>query len=280
MKHVNKAKDVFKIVHENREETCVKTVDSISTEKSTVFISSSVGCPLKCKFCHLTMKGHKYKPLSRKQITENTINTVNWAGTVNPRITEKNLKLSWMGMGDAFFNLNNTLRCSEDIMKRVDVAGLDKVDISTALPKSVTKCDVALVNKIKARYGSKVRWFYSLFSAVEGTRDYMIPNTHTPTAAVELFEEMDVSVIAHQTFLDGVNDSEEEVKAIVDFVNTHKDVITQLRVLRYNTCEAAWWYESERYSEIVKYLQENLEVELKLQDSPGKEIKAACGMFD
>ena len=279
MEHANNTKDVFKIIHAQGNETCVKTVDEISTEKSTVFISSTVGCPLKCKFCHLTLKNYKYKRLTQRQIIDNTIETVKWAADVNPTIKAKNLKLSWMGMGDAFFNLEHVLKCNTSILEGIEQP-LDKVDISTALPKSVTRETFELVEAINNQYPNKVRWFYSLFSANKAVRNYMLPNTHDIHKAIELFRESGVKVIAHQIFLEGVNDSELEVQALTEFVNDNKDVISQLRVLRYNECENSWWYESERFDQIIRYLDSYLQVELKTQVSPGKEIKAACGMFE
>jgi adenine C2-methylase RlmN of 23S rRNA A2503 and tRNA A37 len=79
--------------------------------------------------------------------------------------------------------------------------------------------------------------------------------------------------------LNCVNDSDEEVSSLIDFVNINADVIRELRVLRYNECENSWWFESERYEEIVDRLRREVTVKVKAQESPGKEIKAACGMF-
>ena len=111
---------------------------------------------------------------------------------------------------------------------------LDKVDISTALPKSVTSETFELVEAINNQYLNKVRWFYSLFSANKATRNYMIPNTHNIPTAMELFRDSGIKVIVHQIFLEGVNDSELEIQNLAEFVNDNKDVISQLRVLRYN----------------------------------------------
>jgi 23S rRNA (adenine2503-C2)-methyltransferase len=276
---INSRLDVFKRIHTSKAETCIKTVDEVSTEKSTVFISSSVGCALKCKFCHLTLKGHTFKKLNLEDILENTEKAVNWAALNSDKINKKTLKLSWMGMGDAFFNLDNVLKGSEVILQRTTTKGLDKIDISTTLPKSVNASTFNKVHEINAKYDDKVRWFYSVFSAVEQTRSYMIPETCKISEAVNMFRENGMRIIAHQIFLNGVNDSNEEVKALVDFINENSDVFNELRVLRYNECENSWWYESDNYTSIIEYLNKYVDVKVKSQVSPGKEIKAACGMF-
>lgn len=278
MDFINKENDVFKRIHHSKAETCIKTVDAISTEKSTVFISSSIGCPLKCKFCHLTIKNHRYSKLSEDEIVNNTVSTVNWASSITKKIKEKDLKLSWMGMGDAFFSLPIVLHASQKILASTDSRGLDKIDVSTALPKQITDEDFNIIKSIDYYY-KDVRWFYSLFSVNENTRRYMIPNTHTVHDAIDIFRRNTTKIIAHQIWLDGVNDSKEEVNDLINFVNNNSDVIRELRVLRYNECDNSWWFESNHYEDIMGKIRADVNVPIKEQISPGKEIKAACGMF-
>lgn len=278
MDFINQSKDVFKRIHPSGAETCVKTVDAISEEKSTVFISSSAGCPLKCKFCHLTIKDHKYKPLSPEEIVSNTVETINWAAEINPKIKEKKIKLSWMGMGDASFIIGDVKACSDTILGEVGIE-LDKIDLSTALPTSASHWSMGQLKYLQESYGDKFRLFYSLFSGYAGTRAYMLPRTHSQYKAMQLFADYDLKVIAHQIYLEGVNDSRVEVNQLLDFVDEHFDTISELRILRYNECENSWWYESTKYRDIIHSLREDTTVPLKLQESPGKEIKAACGMF-
>lgn len=277
---LNNNDEVFKVIHESGNETCVKTVDAISTTKSTVFISSSVGCPLKCKFCHLTIKDIKYRKLEPSTIREDTLYGIKYAASETPKIGAKDIKLSWMGMGDAFFNLQTVLDVSGEILTSSGTKGLDKIDISTALPSHTSDVDMETYSRVVEKYGErKVRLFYSLFSANRDTRNYMIPNTHTIEEAVNLFRSHGVRVIAHQIFIDGVNDSAREVEELVDFVNRNADVFTELRVLRYNSCGNSWWYESVNYDGIMSVIHETCKLPIKSQVSPGKEIQAACGMF-
>lgn len=276
----NNNNEVFKTIHQSGNETCVKTVDDISKEKSTVFISSSVGCPLKCKFCHLTIKDIKYKKLHPSTILDNTIQGIRYASSITPKIQEKYLKLSWMGMGDAFFDLQAVLDNTDQIINSSDTKGLDKIDISTALPSHITGVDIQTYLEIVKKYGqTNVRLFYSLFSSDDNIRGYMIPNTHDVNKAVELFRMYGLRVIAHQIFIDGVNDKVSQVDNLINFVNKNQDVFSEFRVLRYNSCKNSWWYESERYDSIMETVYEKCVIPIKSQVSPGKEIQAACGMF-
>ena len=71
---------VSKFIHDNGDETAIKCVPSQSTvldraagtvrvvetdrQKGSLFISSSVGCYMKCRFCHLTTKDSVFRRLS------------------------------------------------------------------------------------------------------------------------------------------------------------------------------------------------------------------------
>jgi len=282
---VNDNRDVVKGVCDRGSETCVKSVDEVSTEKSTVFISSSVGCPMKCKFCHLTINDTKYQSLSQEEIEANTIDAVGMAGYWNNDIMNRTLKLSWMGMGDAMLHPEIILDASSwiiDILEDCeDVKGLQRIDVSTVMPKSVSFNDMEYVSRLyKIMDKDGFRMFYSLFSAIPETRDYMIPNCKSAEDAMQMFREAGMTVTIHQIFIEGVNDNIDEVNAMIEFVNDNKDVIDEFRVLEYNEADNSWWFESACYGAIGEHLMYRLQVPVKFQVSPGKEIKAACGMFN
>jgi adenine C2-methylase RlmN of 23S rRNA A2503 and tRNA A37 len=86
-----------------------------------------------------------------------------------------------------------------------------------------------------------------------------------------------VDVILHQLFLEGVNDTEHDlrqIKAGIDCLIPD----TELRVLRFNECENSSYKESKNFDDLVKRYSDVLP-KVKYQISAGSEIKAACGMF-
>jgi adenine C2-methylase RlmN of 23S rRNA A2503 and tRNA A37 len=191
-----------------------------------------------------------------------------------------------MGAGDVLAENRNIIKITAKILETTLHSGVFRFDISTVLPERVTiKVTKDLASKLYDMYWGSARVFYSLFSVVDETRHFMMPGTHRPEIAIEIlreFSDKGIPVYIHQIFIDGVNDSDDEVDRLIEFVTKHDDVIRQLRILRYNECYNSWWFESSNYDSIVARIQSELprSVELKLQVSPGKEIKAACGMFE
>ena len=329
-------KTVTKIVHDDGSETAIKTVsscDSILKEDGTyelretdrnkysVFISDSVGCYMKCKFCYLTIKDMKYKKLQMPYLGANITEAfrsrrdeVSKSGL--QCVNDMYIKLCWMGMGDAIRNTGQiyatTMLLMEHVMERGYARGLDGVDISTVMPniydpikslEILKTLDAELqeyplnphndtivhrdndFSNIDGSYPnrSRVRLFYSLHSAVQKTRDHLIPNAMPIDEAIPLLlnysENNKYNVIFHHMFIDGVNDSEEEIKQLINLIKFYNLYDYELRILRYNTCEVSGIYhESERFKEIIKQLMKEHK-HIKVQISAGKEVEAACGQF-
>ena len=137
---------VTKYVHDDGSETAIKTTSctdsgtSIGTvdNKYNVFISYSVGCVVGCKFCYLTSKKCPYTNLRARDIYENVKKALDDWITNNPEAKNMYTKISWMGMGDGFFDLRKiyvvTLFLAEYLEENNLSAGIDGVDIATSLP--------------------------------------------------------------------------------------------------------------------------------------------------
>ena len=124
------------------------------------------------------------------------------------------------------------------------------------------------------------RVFYSLLSARQSTRGHMAPNA-TPLEeaipALKTLQTAGVSVLIHQIFVEGLNDSDTEVEAVIAFMNNHFSD-SELRVLRYNHCDRSPYHEWTRIDEALKRLAQGVPC-LKVQESAGSEVQAACGQF-
>ena len=107
---------VTKFINDDGSETAIKTVKSIENiktetsvdtveverDKYSIFISVTNGCEFRCSFCYLTMKNASFKALSAEEILENLKNALSEEILHKPDLKDKYVKLSWMGMGDAF----------------------------------------------------------------------------------------------------------------------------------------------------------------------------------
>jgi len=306
---VYRSKDghVAKYVHDDGSETAIKTTPITEyggvygkvTNKYNVFISMSVGCVVGCRFCYLTTKKCPQANLTAEEITNNVIDAIRDAVDNKPVLKNMYTKLSWMGMGDAYIDTRKmyeaTIAIGDALERETLSAGLDGVDIATTLPKIPDPIDDYIVPLAYSINGFKlnparnylekgsrhpVRVFYSLHSAVNDTRKFLIPKTAALTSAVlylkELQEVDDVTLVLHHMFFNKLNDDNREVGAVIKFLGAFNDI--ELRLLRFNKCEGTFFAEAQDFDNIVKRLYE-YHTNIKVQSSPGSEVKAACGQF-
>lgn len=321
---------VLKYLHDDNSETAIKAVSSCDTilnpitgkvehnsverNKYSVFASVSAGCFMKCEFCYLTLKDMKYQKLSEDTILANLIEALTHQIKVNPALSERYIKLCWMGMGDAIVApeivVNVTKRFLSYVFQNKYAKGLDGVDISSVIPNNTNPKWIeafkylnlylkdipknpnnevivhseqisSMVTRNKER--SPLRLFYSLHSAVQETRDKIIPNSLPLTEAMvqlKFFSDFDRrNLIFHHMFMEGINDSDEEFEALIRFlVDWEIARHHELRILRYNHCDNTPIKESPRFEEFIKELAK-VQQRLKVQISTGTEISAACGQF-
>ena len=305
---------VSKYVHDDGSETAIKTVSScanilnkatgkiepvdVDRNKFAVFVSSSVGCPLGCKFCYLTLKKYPYYKLTPKQILNNVKEALTEEVKFKPEIRKMYMKLGWMGMGDAFLLKPYDLRrLSIDILHWAIgdsgcAFGLDGVDIATIMPKGADGWPHQMVKLNDYLYDrhnrnnydrdrTPVRLFYSLHGV--GQRKSMIPGGrfNAPIGDLQLLKQFNkwygIDVILHHMLLEGVNDSKEQCREITLAI---RNLISnaELRILRFNECDASPYKETKNFDELVKLFSDTLP-RIKYQVSAGSEIKAACGQF-
>ncbi len=301
----SKNHQVVKYVHDDGSETVIKNTggcDGTFKDKYTIFLSCSYGCQIKCKHCMLTTKDIKYKSLTSADIIDNAIAALqDFAWLYNPKVIEKSLKISWMGMGDATLSANQIIQATPVIADwainndHPVATGLDRVDIASSLPgtryirffNGVQRVHDELrpfAPNMRSRY-SRVKAFISILSAVPETRNFLIPNGWTFIQDLEQFQYLKYvtggwpkeNLVVHHLLLNDVNDSDIEVDAMVNLMTRYLPR-TQLRLLRYNQCPGSGFEESPRFDEIAKRFQEEL-FDVKIQDSPGEEVMAACGQF-
>jgi adenine C2-methylase RlmN of 23S rRNA A2503 and tRNA A37 len=304
---------VSKYVHEDGSETTIKSTSScgnifnkmtgkmesveIDRNKFSVFVSSSVGCPAGCKFCHLTINNYPYRKLSAIEIFNNVKEALTSEVQYKPELRKKYMKLSWMGMGDAFLLDPVDLRSISNkiimwaIRDKGVAIGIDGIDIATMMPMSKPGWPhhLAALNDDLFEYRvnphskgrSNLRIFYSLHKFND--RKYLMPASrfNDPANDLQLLNQFKqwygIDIILHQLFLDGINDNENELSHIKAAINCLIEDV-EVRILRYNTDKDSPYKESGRFDELVS-LYSNVLPKVKYQISSGSEINAACGMF-
>jgi len=272
--------------------------------KYSVIISSSVGCPLSCQFCHLTLLNKPHRALSHKEITDNVLEAIHVTRD-HEDLSSRYIKLCFMGEGEAILNISNVRIAALDIisgvMERGWAAGLDGVDIATAFPNvGVGKLyEIIAFNhelsvkwplnphnyelNVRGEFRSVVRLFYSMHHSNDVDRAKLMPGTAPLSDALRrlgTIANSSVNLVIHYMFIEGVNDSSDQVNELVNLINGLEYAYKiQFRILRYNPPNADT-RESPRLKDIVSYLQDDLAVDfIKVQYSAGEAIKGACGMF-
>ena len=315
---------VSKYIHEDGSETAIKlsrsiqnvvnpltkTMETHHTERNkfSIFISSSVGCFMRCKFCHLTLKNAKHFKLEADQILSNLQEAFLDSYALHPELAQKYVKLSWMGMGDAINKSDMvydvTKRFLDWLFEQGYVRGLDGVDLSTVMPKMSSSAWMGHFHALEAHLANYprnpayamdnvqytngaythrniFRLFYSIESAVQSARDVVIPNAMPLEQAVALLREYQqdgkYTVILHHLLVNDLNDSEVELEALAQLMTTQFPG-NELRILRYNLCAKSMYKESDRFLQQIRYLSEHIGF-IKVQVSPGSEVSAACGQF-
>lgn len=298
---------VAKYIHDDGSETAIKTTPLVTfggtygkvTNKFNVFISASVGCPIGCKFCYLTTKKCPYHKLSAKEITKNVYQALAAEVTHKPQLKTMYAKLSWMGMGDAILDMEDVIQTTlaiEAIIRNMNLAkGIDGVDIATTMPiipkesfdyvkelnTLVSRFDLNPRRNYDTNDKSPVRLFYSLHSAEEMTRNNLIPVSLPIDKAVTYLgrvRSFGITTILHHMFFDGINDSIEEVGSLIRLLQTDELKDIELRLLRFNKCEGTSYKESSKFNHLVDRVY-TYHKNIKVQSSPGSEVKAACGQF-
>jgi adenine C2-methylase RlmN of 23S rRNA A2503 and tRNA A37 len=315
---------VSKYIHEDGSETAIKLVKSIQNivnpltkqietrkterNKYSIFISSSVGCYMKCKFCHLTLKNSKHIKIDEDTVLNNLKEAIENKVLFSPEMKNKYVKLSWMGMGDAINKpemvYNVTLKLLDWIFENGYALGLDGVDLSTVMPKLNNNNWIPIFHKLENElhkyslnpvysmdnieytngfYSHKniFRLFYSVESAIQEKRENVIPNAMPIVDAIKNLKEYEqngrYTLILHHLLVHDLNDTEEELQSLIQLVNNNfKD--NELRILRYNFCSKSNYKESERFLNQIRDLSKYINF-IKVQVSPGTEVSAACGQF-
>lgn len=283
----------------------------VERNKFSIFASASAGCFMKCSFCHLTAKNAKYSKISASNLMENLQTAMLHARDMGIETNDRYLKLSWMGMGeDAFVRPRQTREISLELIRwAMDnglAKGLDGVDLSTVMPSASGDWarEFTLLNEELKQFPANpanfisdqameasfsayddrtpFRLFYSLHSAIEATRQRLIPKAAPIVSALERLrsfsDDNTPNLVFHHSFLQGENDSDVEMEALLALFDDPWMRRHELRILRYNHCDASDKYESERIDRIIARLAQKVP-KLKAQLSIGSEVSAACGQF-
>jgi len=265
-----------KYIFETNEGNKIESVVIPEKKRTTLCISTQVGCPLDCKFCATGLMGYK-KNLAAGEIFDQF------------KLASKDYKESeitnivYMGMGEPLLNFKETVKSLEIFAEELTTGIiLKKITVSTA----------GIAPKIKEleETGLKVKLAFSLHSCFEDIRNKIMPinKKYSLKENIEALKSYAARTNTRITFeyvmLGGVNDRNEDIKALARLMST---IPSKLNIIPFNSLEhmnpsgLAANLKSTPL-ERIKYFADRLReknIMVMLRNTQGDDIAAACGQL-
>jgi 23S rRNA (adenine2503-C2)-methyltransferase len=241
-----------------------QTVESVLLLRDGVCVSSQVGCAVGCQFCMTGQSG------LIRQVTSGEI----VAQVVLARRRRPVKKVVFMGMGEPAHNLDNVLEAIDLLGIEGNIAHKNLVFSTVGDPRVFERLPQGRVKPALA---------LSLHTTKADLRARLLPRAPRMTAAElvdegERYARLTGYPIQYQwTLLDGVNDGEDELEALVRLLRGKYAV---LNMIPYNTnpgldFRRPGW---DKARAIAAWLFER-GVLTKLRDSAGQDVDGGCGQL-
>ncbi len=240
-------------------------------DRSTLCVSSQVGCAMGCKFCLTGAMGF-FRNLTTAEIVNQVCAVRDYLiAAGKPRLTN----IVFMGMGEPLANLDNLI---DAISLLTEQRGLDfasrRITVSTCglVPQMITLGEKTSVNLA-----------ISLHATDDETRSRIMPvNNRYPLA--ELMEgckkfphKKRQRIMFEYTMLEGINDSDDQAMQLTRLL---RDIPCKINLLSMNEAEGSDYRSPgrDRVLAFQKILRDN-GFTVFIRQSRGADISAACGQL-
>ena len=267
----------------------IKNVYKGNNKRDVICVPTHNFCSLGCKMCHLTNNklNKKMNPIRFDDFIECLLDSLKYFDN------KENLLISFMGVGEPQLNLEliKKVFLNENIIKKEFKYKNIGYSLSTMMPfNNIDELiEIVLSNNIP------LKLHFSLHSPMDEKRNELIPSTKV--SVKEAFDLLSTYrkllnqnetikqeyskfhnnydfVEIHYTLIDGVNDSDEELKLLFDLLSIYKIPIKFISFnpkddLKKSGKEELW----------IKKLREIDGLIVKKYSPPGKEVGSSCGEF-
>ena len=246
----------------------VETVAMPTKTRLSACVSTQAGCPMRCAFCATGRNGYT-RSLGCGEIVDQ-VNVI--AQDFGQRVTNVVL----MGQGEPFLNYDATLEAMK-IMNDKDALEIGARHIT------VSTCGILPQIRRFAKEPEQFTLAVSLHSAVQETRDRIMPGVRQydlvrlREALISYGESTGRRPTYEYALMGGINDSNEEMRALVDFT---RHTLCHVNLIQLNAVKGSSIKPStpERLQAFKRAL-EAAGVEVTLRESRGADIDAACGQL-
>jgi len=234
-------------------------------DRTTVCISSQIGCAVDCKFCATASMGF-IKNLSVDEIVDQVIHL--------ERLSKSKItNIVFMGMGEPFLNYKNVMNAAKFLNKKMGF-GARRITISTA----------GIVPKIRqiAEEDYQFKLAISLNAVTEKERKKIMPLTNTYSlndlmnSARYYYEKTNRFITFEYVLLKGINDSPEDGKRLISLL---KGLECKVNIIPYN--EIGGDFSRPNDNTIQEFLKELVTApfNVTVRWSKGTDIDAGCGQL-
>jgi 23S rRNA (adenine2503-C2)-methyltransferase len=265
-----------KFVFETDGKHKIESVIIPEKKRTTLCISTQVGCPLDCKFCATGLMGYK-KNLTAGEIFDQYMLAAKDYGKEN--ITN----IVYMGMGEPLLNFKETINSLKIFAEELTTGiSLKKITVSTAgiAPKIIEL----------AGTGLKAKLALSLHSCFEDVRSKIMPinkkySLKLNIDAIKYYSKKTGTRITFEyVMLNDINDRSEDLKALVKLCS---EIPCKINVIPFNSLKhmnpagiSAKLKPSprDRINKFVDALREK-NITVTVRFTQGEDIAAACGQL-
>ena len=263
----------------NRERAAGKMVESVlipESSRGTVCISSQVGCVLDCPFCHTGTQAFEAN-LTAGEILAQVL-MIKADLRRDPLIDELHNEVThivYMGMGEPLAN-ETGLHESLQMLLADDGLKLSRRRITVS-----TSGLVPQINRLGEAFN--VNLAISLHAATDQLRDELVPinNKYKLKLLRDCLNRYTLGKQRHITLeyvlLKGCNDRDEDIQALIDFVNPERE---RVNLIQFNPYPGTP-YEGSSKEHMSRFAQHLISkgIRATVRRSRGDDIMAACGQL-
>lgn len=244
------------------------TIATQAIDRLTVCFSTQVGCAMECEFCATGKEGLTRNLTAAEMVEQLVVVEKDFGCRVTNAVA--------MGQGEPFQNYDELIDALREINSPSSLnIGARHITVSTC----------GLIPGIK-RFSEEPEQFtlaISLHSAIQRKRDKIMPRVSSQKivdlkkALVAYVNETNRRVTLEYLLIEGVNDGEDDLKALLDFC---LGLLCHVNLLPMNRVEGANFQPSRK--ETVRYWNSTLAaagIESTLRKSRGSDIAGACGQL-
>jgi 23S rRNA (adenine2503-C2)-methyltransferase len=258
-----------KFLFRTRDRQLIESVLISQQGRSTICVSTQVGCKMGCVFC-ASGKGKFGRNLDPGEIVEQ-------AARIEKKIGKEITNIVFMGMGEPLDNFEGTMKALKILQSEWGFGlGARRITVSTS---GITPKIVEFVQRSEGR----VRLSISLHSSQEARRNELVPINKKYNLAElistlnHLHEKLKREITFEYTVIDGVNDTKQEAMGVAAIA---RPLGAKVNLIPYNPIDGMD-FKTPSTAKVNAFRDILLRngIRVTVRQTAGRDINAACGQL-